>query len=140
MLVKVSSGNLAIFNYFYYPQSIIWLVRGNPVYSGSHICVAHFNLCWLSFSGLIMYLLWTGNAINDHGRFSIVPGIPGATFSRISCLIPVKSVKRCMYKTILDKTFRRCRLAIPPLQGVPVNTYYSILADRSGYPTFFTID
>jgi hypothetical protein len=78
--------------------------------------------------------------INDHGRFSIVPGIPGATFSRISCLIPVKSVKRCMYKTILGKTFRSCRLAIPPLEGVPVNTYYSILAYRSGYPTFFTID
>mgnify|MGYP006166145345 FL=1 len=78
--------------------------------------------------------------INDHGRFSIVPGIPGATFSRISCLIPAKLVKRCMQKTILDKTFRRCYLAIPPLHGVPVNTYYSIGADRSGYPTFFTID
>jgi hypothetical protein len=24
-------SNVAIFNYFYYPQSIIWLVRGNPV-------------------------------------------------------------------------------------------------------------
>ena len=78
--------------------------------------------------------------INDHGRFSIVPGIPGATFSRISCLIPVKSVKRCMYKRFLDKTFHRCSLAIPPLDGVPVNTYYSIHAYRSGYPTFFTID
>ena len=78
--------------------------------------------------------------INDHDRFSIVPGIPGATFSSISCLIPVKSVKRCMQKTMLDKTFRRCYLAIPPLDGVPANTYYSIRADRSGYPTFFTID
>lgn len=78
--------------------------------------------------------------INDHDRFSIVPGIPGATFSSISCLIPVKSVKRCMQKTMLDKTFRRCYLAIPPLDGVPANTYYYIRADRSGYPTFFTID
>ncbi|GCL48085.1 hypothetical protein [Microcystis aeruginosa] len=78
--------------------------------------------------------------INDHDRFSIVPGIPGATSSRVSCLIPAKLVKRCMQKTILDQTFRRCYLANPILHGVPVNTYYSIQVSRSGHPTFFTID
>jgi hypothetical protein len=57
--------------------------------------------------------------INDHDRFSIVPGIPGATFSRISCLIPVKSVKRCMQKTMLDKTFRRCPLVQSRVGCVP---------------------
>ncbi|MBE9261411.1 hypothetical protein IQ224_03960 [Microcystis sp. LEGE 00066] len=77
--------------------------------------------------------------INDHGRFSIVPGIPGATSSRVSCLIPVKSVKRCMYKRFLDKTFHRCSLAIPALDGVPVNTYYSI-GTNGGLTTLFTID
>ncbi|MBD2621069.1 hypothetical protein H6G48_04945 [Microcystis flos-aquae FACHB-1344] len=77
--------------------------------------------------------------INDHGIFSIVPGIPGATSSRVSCLIPVKSVKRCMYKRFLDKTFHRCSLAIPALDGVPVNTYYSI-GTTAGLTTLFTID
>ncbi|WP_155120092.1 hypothetical protein [Microcystis aeruginosa] len=77
--------------------------------------------------------------INDHGRYSIVPGIPGATSSRVSCLIPVKSVKRCMYKTFLDKTFHRCSLAIPALDGVPVNTYYSI-ETLGVLTTLFTID
>ncbi|WP_155117907.1 hypothetical protein [Microcystis aeruginosa] len=45
-----------------------------------------------------------------------------------------------MQKTILDKTFRRCYLATPVLDGVPAHTYYSITVSRSGYPTFFTID
>jgi hypothetical protein len=79
--------------------------------------------------------------INDHDRFSIVPGIPGATFSRISCLIPVKLVKRCMQKIIVGKTFFPCSLALPSFDGVPANPrYYEIIVDRSGYPTFFTID